>query len=153
MDGGAWWAAANYWQYKSGVLAIWGCVCVYTYLNLRRYTFGHRFVSSVHQRLPLGLFPFMFSSSLFWWFTTVHFTFFRLFFNSLFYMGILLLNNVVIVSGEQWRDSAIHIHISILPQVPLPSSLPRNIEQSSLCATVGPCWLSVLDTAVCRSST
>ena len=29
----------------------------------------------------------------------------------------------------------------ILPQTPLPSRLPRNIEQSSLCYTVGPCWL------------
>ena len=62
------------------------CVCAYTYLNLRRYTFRYRFVSSVHQRLPPGLFPFMFFSSLFG-FTTVHFTFFQ-FFNSLFYMGL-----------------------------------------------------------------
>ena len=29
----------------------------------------------------------------------------------------------------------------ILPQTPLPSRLPRNMEQSSLCYTVGPCWL------------
>ena len=28
------------------------------------------------------------------------------------------INNVVIVSGEQRRDSAIHIHVSILPQAP-----------------------------------
>ena len=38
-------------------------------------------------------------------------------------------NNVVRVSGEQWRDSAIFIHVSILPQTPLPSRLPHNIEQ------------------------
>ena len=31
------------------------------------------------------------------------------------------MNNVVIVSGGQQRDSAIHIQISILPQTPLPS--------------------------------
>ena len=31
-------------------------------------------------------------------------------------------NNVVIISGEQQRDSAIHIHVSILFQTPLPSS-------------------------------
>ena len=43
------------------------------------------------------------------------------------------INNVVIVSGEQWRDSAIHIHVSIFPQTPLPSRLPRNIEKSSMC--------------------
>ena len=42
------------------------------------------------------------------------------------------MNDVVIVSGEQRRDSAIHIYIPILPQTPLPSSLPRDAEQSSL---------------------
>ena len=55
----------------------------------------------------------------------------------------------MIVSGEQRRDSAIHIHVSILPQTPLPSRLPHNIQQSSLCCTVGPCWLSILNIAVC----
>jgi len=34
----------------------------------------------------------------------------------------------VIVSDEQGRDSGIHIHVSILPQTPLPSRLPQNIE-------------------------
>ena len=39
-----------------------------------------------------------------------------LFFKSfLFYIGVKLINNVVIVSGEQQRDSAIHIHVSVLP--------------------------------------
>ena len=56
-----------------------------------------------------------------------------------------LTNNVVIVSGEQRRDSAICIHVSILPQTPLPSRLPHNIEQSSMCSPVGPCWLSILN--------
>ena len=46
------------------------------------------------------------------------------------------MNNVV-VSGRQQRDSAIHIHVSILPQTPFPSRLPHNIEQSSLCYTEG----------------
>ena len=54
----------------------------------------------------------------------------------------------MIVSGEQQGDSAIHTHVSILPQTPLPSRLPHNIEPSSLCYTVGPCWLSILNTAV-----
>ena len=58
------------------------------------------------------------------------------------------MNNVVTISGEQWRDSAIHIHVSILSQTSLPSRLPHNIEQSSLCYTVGPCWLSILNIAV-----
>ena len=30
------------------------------------------------------------------------------------------MNNVVTVSGGPQRDSAIHIHVSILPQAPLP---------------------------------
>ena len=37
----------------------------------------------------------------------------------------------LIVSGEQWRNSAIHVYVSILPQTPLPSRLPQNTEQSS----------------------
>ena len=60
-----------------------------------------------------------------------------------------LTNNVVIISGEQQRDSAIHIHVSTLPQTPLLSRLPHNIEHSSLCYTVGPYWLSILNIVVC----
>ena len=44
-------------------------------------------------------------------------------------------------------DSAIHIHVPILPQTPFPSRLPHNIEQSSLSYTVGPDWLSILKIA------
>ena len=55
----------------------------------------------------------------------------------------------VIVSGELQRDSAIHICVSILPQTPLLSRLPYNIEQSSMCYIVGPCWLSILNRAAC----
>ena len=55
----------------------------------------------------------------------------------------------MIVSGGQWRDSARHIHVSISPQTPLPSRLPCKTEQISLCYTVGPCWLSILNIAVC----
>ena len=39
-----------------------------------------------------------------------------------------LTNNALTVSGEQQKDSAIHIHISIFPQIPLPS----NITYSTL---------------------
>ena len=49
------------------------------------------------------------------------------------------------VSGEQQSNSAILIDISNLPQTPLPSRLPPNIEQSSMCYTVGPSWLSILN--------
>ena len=61
--------------------------------------------------------------------------------NFYFVLRCSLLTNNVIVSGEQLRVSAIHIHVSVLPQTPLPSRLPDNIEQSSLGYTVGPCWL------------
>ena len=48
--------------------------------------------------------------------------------NFLFCIGVELVNNAVTVSGEQPRGSAIHIDVSVLPQTPLPSKLPHNIE-------------------------
>ena len=51
------------------------------------------------------------------------FTFFFLL-NFLFCIRIQLTSNVVIVSGEQPRESAIHIHVSILP--PFAQSIPKN---------------------------
>ena len=59
------------------------------------------------------------------------------------------MNNVVIVLGEQQRDSTIHILVSFLPSNHLPSRLPHNIEENYLCSTVGPCWLPILSIAVC----
>ena len=61
--------------------------------------------------------------------------FFFFFFNCLLCIGVWPNNRVVIVSGGQQRDPAIHMHVSILPQTPLPSRLPHSIEQSSLCYT------------------
>ena len=55
---------------------------------------------------------------------------------------------MVIVSGGQQRVSAIHMHVSILPQTPLPSRLLPHIGQSPLCCTAGPCHLSILNMAV-----
>ena len=55
----------------------------------------------------------------------------------------------MLVSGVQQNDSVIHIHVSILFQILFPFGLLHNFEQSSLCYTVGPCWLSILNTAVC----
>ena len=60
----------------------------------------------------------------------------------LYFVWSIAEKNVVIVSGEQQRDSAIHIHISNLPHTPFPSRLSYKIDQSSMCYTVGPCWLS-----------
>ena len=42
---------------------------------------------------------------------------------------IQLTNNVVIISGEQYRGSALLIYVAILPQTPFPSRLPHSIEQ------------------------
>ena len=60
-----------------------------------------------------------------------------------------LINNVLVDSGEYQKGSAIHIHVSNLLQTPLSSKLPHNIAHSSLCYIVGPCWLSILNIAVC----
>ena len=87
--------------------------------------------------------------------TLLYLVFYKVLYKTLFYIGVWLINNVVIVLSAQQRDSAIHIHVSILPQTPLPSRLPHDIEQSSLSYTVGPCWLSILIIAVwtCPSQT
>ena len=55
---------------------------------------------------------------------------------------------MLLVSGRQQSNSAIHIHVSNLSQTPLPSRLPHNIEQRTLHYTVGPCWLCILNIAV-----
>ena len=75
--------------------------------------------------------------------------------NFSFCIGVEPINNVVEVSPEKQRDSAVHIHVSILPQTPLPSRLAHNIEQSSLCYIVDPCWLSIVSMVVrtCASQT
>ena len=53
------------------------------------------------------------------------------------------------ISDEQKRDSAIHLWLFVLPQTSLSSRLPYNIEQSSMCYTVGLCSLPILNLAVC----
>ena len=45
----------------------------------------------------------------------------------------IAINNVMIVSDGQQRDSARHKQVAILPQTPLLSRLSHDIEQSSLC--------------------
>ena len=61
----------------------------------------------------------------------------------------LFLIYVVTVPGEQRKDSVIHMHVSILPQTLGPSRLPHNNEPSSMCYTVSPCWLFILNIAEC----
>ena len=62
-------------------------------------------------------------------------------FNFLFYIGVQLVNNVVLVSGVEQSDSVIHVRISTLFKILFPFRLLNNIEQSSLCY-VG--WLTIL---------
>ena len=61
----------------------------------------------------------------------------------------IAISDVVVVSGEQQRDSAMHVHAFMLLQTPLPFRLAHNTEQSSLCYIVGSCWLSILNVAAC----
>ena len=50
----------------------------------------------------------------------------------------------------QSKEIQLYVYmLSVLFQVIFPFRLSHNIEQSSLCYTVGPCWLSVLNIAVC----
>ena len=55
----------------------------------------------------------------------------------------------MIILGEQWRHSASHIHVSILSHDSSPTQLAHDLEQSSMCYTVGPWWLPILNIAVC----
>ena len=70
----------------------------------------------------------------------------HLFLSFLFSTGGELTSKAVTVSGGQWRDSALHVDRSTLPHTPLPRRPPHNPQQSSLCATVGPCWFSISHT-------
>ena len=65
------------------------------------------------------------------------------------------MNNGVLISGVQQSDLVTHIHESILCQVLFPFRLLQSIEQSSLCYTVGPCWLFILNIfgCTCQSQT
>ena len=65
----------------------------------------------------------------------------------LFYIGLLLIYNVL-VSAIQQTESIMHIRASFF-QILFPFRLLENIEQDSLCYTVGPCWLSILNIVVC----
>ena len=59
--------------------------------------------------------------------------------NCSFCIGVQPINNVAIVLVNR-EQPCVHMHVSTLPQTPLPSRLPPNIEQSPLCYTGGPCW-------------
>ena len=64
----------------------------------------------------------------------------------LFHIGVQLINNVVILSGGQQRDSIIHTHVPILPKLPSHPGFHMTLSRV-LCYTVGPCWLPILNIA------
>ena len=49
------------------------------------------------------------------------------FFNFLFYIGVQLIYNVVLVSGIQQSNSVIHMYVSILFQILFPYRLLESI--------------------------
>ena len=61
-----------------------------------------------------------------------------------------LTKNAVTISSKQQRDSAIYTYTCIhsSPNSP-PIQSVTYIEQSSTCYMLGPCWLSILNIAVC----
>ena len=48
----------------------------------------------------------------------------------------------------QEYSKVIQLYVCILFQIPFLLRLLQNIEQTSLCYAVGPCWLSILNTVV-----
>ena len=54
----------------------------------------------------------------------------------------------MLVSGVQQSDSVLHVHVSILFQIIFPFRLLHNIDYRSLCYTVGPCQLAILNITV-----
>ena len=69
---------------------------------------------------------------------------FLIFIKKSFFIGVQLLCNTVLVYTVQQSETAIRIHISPLFQISFPFRSPQNIEQRSLCYTVGSHQLSVL---------
>ena len=66
-------------------------------------------------------------------------------------IGVQLIYSVVFISAVQQNDSVIHIYIYIyfFFYIFFHYRLFQDIEYSSMCYTIGPCWLSVLYIIVC----
>ena len=66
------------------------------------------------------------------------------------FIEIYLIYNAVLVSNVQQSDSIIHKYTNIfLFYILLHYRLLQDIEYSSLCYIVGPCWLPILYIVVC----
>ena len=55
----------------------------------------------------------------------------------------------MLVTGVQQSKSVIPIPVYTLIEIISPLGLLQTIELSSLCYTVGPCWLAILNVYVC----
>ena len=65
-----------------------------------------------------------------------------------FYIGVWPINIAAIVSGGQPKDSAIHLHVSILPpNTPPIQAATWHWAEFPVLYTVGPCWFSTLNIA------
>ena len=71
-----------------------------------------------------------------------------LYFLQINFMEVQLIFNIVLVSAIQQNDSVIHIYTYFFHMI-FHYGLSEDIECSSLCYTVGPCWLSILCIVVC----
>ena len=65
---------------------------------------------------------------------------------NLFLNEVFFIYNIVLISGIQQSNSFIHTHISTFFQMIFCYKLLQNIEYRSLCYTVGPFWLPILNT-------
>ena len=60
----------------------------------------------------------------------------------------MFINNIVMISDVQESNSV--TLVSVLFQIIFPFRLLYNIKQSSLCYTIGPFWLFILNAVVCE---
>ena len=58
-----------------------------------------------------------------------------------------MIYNVVLISAIQQSESVIHIYTFFF--IFFSVMVSQDTEYSSLCSTVGPCWLSLLYVIVC----
>ena len=63
---------------------------------------------------------------------------------SLFFIELWLNNNVALITVAQQNDAVIYICTHILFHIHFPYGLSQDIEYSSLCYIVRPCYLSIL---------
>ena len=70
-------------------------------------------------------------------------------FSLIYFTDVYLIYNIVLVSGVQQSDLVIYIYVYILFHILFHYGLLQDTEYSSLCYTVGPCCLSILNVIVC----